>query len=261
MGRQAGTFETADFAAYKAKYGKSFGAEENMRHENYLRTVAKINNHNAEYDQGKHTWFMGENEFMDWTQEELDNRNGFKSFNVEFTGVYVPRGHSADSVDWRDQGAVNAVKDQGQCGSCWAFSTVASLEGQEAIVNGKLPDCSEQQLVDCDPGSSGCNGGLMTAAFTYIKGQGKHGIDTQTSYPYTARDGTCDKSKTGDENDVSLSSMDTLSSPEVMSLLFRMPLPTLDQSPLLPMLPHGPATLVESSMVPAAMLLTTVLPW
>jgi len=200
--RQAGTFETADFAAYKAKYGKSFGAEENMRHENYLRTVAKINNHNAEYDQGKHTWFMGENEFMDWTQEELDNRNGFKSFNVEYTGVYVPRGHSADSVDWRDQGAVNAVKDQGQCGSCWAFSTVASLEGQEAIVNGKLPDCSEQQLVDCDPGSSGCNGGLMTAAFTYIKGQGKHGIDTQTSYPYTARDGTCDKSKTGDENDV-----------------------------------------------------------
>merc|ERR1712080_742836 len=112
MGRQAGTFETADFAAYKAKYGKSFGAEENMRHENYLRTVAKINNHNAEYDQGKHTWFMGENEFMDWTQEELDNRNGFKSFNVEFTGVYVPRGHSADSIGvTREQLTLLRIRD------------------------------------------------------------------------------------------------------------------------------------------------------
>jgi len=202
--RVQGTYEHADFAAYKAKYNKSYSkVEETMRHQNYLATVAKINNHNAEYDQGKHTWFMGENEFMDWTQEELDNRNGWTAGHFPKTNsVYTPVGVTADSVDWREQGAVNAVKDQGACGSCWAFSTVASLEGQEAIINGKLPDCSEQQLVDCDPKSSGCNGGLMTSAFEYIQGQNSHGIDTQSSYPYTARDGTCDASKTGDDQDV-----------------------------------------------------------
>jgi cathepsin L len=201
--RVKGTYEKADFAAYKAKYNKSFSsAEESMRHENYLRTVAKINNHNAEYDQGQHTWFMGENNFMDWTQAEIENRNGFTGWNHKMTKTFVPTGKSSDAVDWRDQGAVNGVKDQGQCGSCWAFSTVASLEGQQAIVNGNLPDCSEQQLVDCDPKSSGCNGGLMTYAFDYIKGQGSNGLDTQDSYPYTARDGTCDTSKTQDGENV-----------------------------------------------------------
>merc|ERR1712055_576900 len=100
--RVKGTYERSDFAAYKAKYGKSFtSTEENMRHENYLRNVAKINNHNAEYDQGKHTWFMGENAFLDWTEEEVEARNGFKPGNVKYTGVYVPKGHSAQSVDWR----------------------------------------------------------------------------------------------------------------------------------------------------------------
>merc|ERR1712121_455511 len=77
--RVKGTYERSDFAAFKAKYNKSFSsAEENMRHENYLRAVAEINAHNAEYDQGKHTWYKGENEFLDWTQEEFDNRNGYK---------------------------------------------------------------------------------------------------------------------------------------------------------------------------------------
>jgi len=201
--RVKGTYEVADFAAHKAKYGKSYsGKEDLMRNAEYLKTVAKINNHNAEYDQGKHTWWMAENAHMDWTAEELEARLGLETRNMPVTAKYTKIGNAADSKDWRDEGAVNAVKDQGQCGSCWAFSTIASLEGQVAIKNGQLPDCSEQQLVDCDPGSSGCSGGLMTAAFTYIKGQGSHGIDTQTSYPYTARDGSCDSSKTGDDKDV-----------------------------------------------------------
>jgi len=203
--RESGTYERSDFAAYKAKYNKSFSAEEElMRHENYLKAVALINKHNAEYDQGKHTWFMGENAFLDWTEEEFNVRNGYRAGMIRTDGeFFVPSGEAApDKKDWRDEGAVQRVKDQGQCGSCWAFGTVGALEGQQFLTHGNLPDCSEQQLVDCDTQSSGCGGGLESWAYDYIIRQGSHGLDTQDSYPYTARDGSCDTSVTNDDKDV-----------------------------------------------------------
>merc|ERR1712055_17495 len=200
--RVKGTYEKSDFAAYKSKYNKSFGDEENMRHQNYLRAIAKINAHNAEYDQGMHTWFQGEKEFLDWTQEELDGRLGYRQGMIKTGKTFIPTGRAPDAVDWRTQGAVQHVKNQGQCGSCWAFGTVGALEGQHAIVKGSLPDCSEQQLVDCDHQSSGCNGGLPDFANAYIQQQGSNGLDTQSSYPYTGRDGTCDTSKTQDGQNV-----------------------------------------------------------
>jgi len=93
-----------------------------------------------------------------------------------------------DSVDWRDHNLVTPVKDQGQCGSCWAFSTVGSIESRSAIATGSLPNLAEQQFVDCDKVDSGCNGGLMDNGFTYAKGVD---LCTESSYPYTARGGSC----------------------------------------------------------------------
>ena len=92
------------------------------------------------------------------------------------------------SVDWRQKGAITAVKNQGNCGSCWSFSTTGALEALYFITHGKLVSFSEQQLVDCDSQNSGCNGGLPEDAFQYTA---RKGLETEQDYPYITADGTC----------------------------------------------------------------------
>ncbi|CAN6449305.1 unnamed protein product [Victoria cruziana] len=97
------------------------------------------------------------------------------------------------AIDWRALGAVTDVKNQGQCGSCWAFSTVVAIEGITQIKTNKLVNVSEQELVDCDTQNGGCNGGLMERAFEFVEKNG--GLALSKKYPYTATQGKCHVSK------------------------------------------------------------------
>jgi len=150
-----------------------------------------INQHNLEHSLGQHTFTVAMNKFGDMTNEEfVKQMNGYKMSNSRSSGSHFLMPSNVeipDSVDWRTQGYVTPIKDQGQCGSCWAFSAVASLEGQHFKKAGTLVSLSEQNLVDCSQkqGNQGCNGGLMDQAFQYIKDN--NGIDTEASYKYVAR--------------------------------------------------------------------------
>ncbi|KAK7281988.1 hypothetical protein RIF29_10419 [Crotalaria pallida] len=147
------------------------------------------------------------NKFADMTNHEFRSSYAGSKINHHrmFRGtphgngtfMYEKVGSVPPSVDWRKKGAVTAVKDQGQCGSCWAFSTVVAVEGINQIKTNKLVSLSEQELIDCDnQENQGCNGGLMESAFEFIKQKG--GITAESNYPYAAEDGTCDASKMND---------------------------------------------------------------
>jgi len=188
---EGGNKEWQQFKAAHNKQYKSV-AEEKHRMGVFFENKKHIDAHNSLFEKGAVSFKLAMNAYGDLENHEFRSMlNGYKMPTTRKGDLFqMPAGEVAASVDWRQKGAVTPVKNQGQCGSCWAFSTTGSLEGQHFLKTGKLVSLSEQNLVDCSGsyGNNGCNGGLMDSAFEYIE---RNGIDTEKSYPYEAEDDSC----------------------------------------------------------------------
>ncbi|OEL32732.1 Cysteine protease 1 [Dichanthelium oligosanthes] len=196
----------AAYDLWLARHGKARNAladHDDHRFRAFWDNLRFVDAHNARA--GARGYRLGLNRFADLTNEEfraaylgagpasIMGRNATEGERYRYDGVEA----LPEFVDWRQKGAVAAVKNQGQCGSCWAFSAVGAVEGINKIVTGDLVTLSEQELVDCSKNgqNSGCSGGMMDDAFAFIVRNG--GIDTDKDYPYTARDDKCDLAKKG----------------------------------------------------------------
>ena len=195
IGAEDESFHWKEFNVFQERFSKRYSNIEELetRFAIFRKNFIGILLHNADYTQN---FTMGVNQFTDLTPEEFRAQYigglkaevgsyGCKTFSSSASGA-------PSSIDWRNKGAVTSVKDQGQCGSCWSFSATGAIEGAWAISKGQLVDLSEQELVDCATGvsygSHGCNGGQMEGAFKFVI---EHGQCSLASYPYTAKDGTC----------------------------------------------------------------------
>jgi C1A family cysteine protease len=189
-----------DWLQHKDRHELDFEeAEDLYRYELFKENIAKINEINSD---PRSTFTAAPNFMTHWHKNEYRNLLGF-----DYRTAYInrhSRSHSngtetrsvaprtaPSSMDWRNSNVVTPVKNQGNCGSCWSFSATGAIEGINAIRHGTLTSLSEQKLIDCSGsyGNMGCNGGSMDAAFRYVKANG--GDCTESSYPYTASQGTC----------------------------------------------------------------------
>jgi cathepsin F len=175
------------FTKFLHQHNKSYHGEELK--ERFLIFAENIKNHGLHLLLEENPKFSP---FFDLSEEEFSKtylnlrtdllERSDKLMQVE-TNLNAP-----SEFDWRDHGVVTPVKNQGQCGSCWAFSTTGNIEGISAKKTGQIQQFSEQQLMDCDSVNQGCNGGLMHQAMIYVK---KNGLLTENKYPYVGIQGTC----------------------------------------------------------------------
>jgi len=189
LGAVSASQEKANFMQYIVSHGKSYGTVEEyeFRFSQWLVKENLIVQHNS----GNESYTLGHNQFSDKTEAEYKRVLGYVApVATDEPVVTLDTSSLPASVDWRTLGAVTPVKDQGSCGSCWAFSSTGALEGIHEITTQTLLSFSEQQLVDCVPAprSFGCNGGRQAAAFRYYL---QNFAALEADYPYTAVDGTC----------------------------------------------------------------------
>ena len=188
----------ASWRMYKAKFSKHYDspAEESRRFLIFKRNMRRVLELN-QVDSARHSW----TKFSDMERSEILTPMQVPK-NIVRTKI-TPRDDLPESYDWRSKGAVNEIKDQGQCGSCWAFCATASIESANFLKNQKLMSLAEQQIVDCDTQDSGCGGGWPQRAMDYVTQAG--GQELESDYPYTAETGTCAADKTKFQGHVSKS--------------------------------------------------------
>ncbi|GMN50125.1 hypothetical protein TIFTF001_019279 [Ficus carica] len=225
------------FDLWMSKHSKIYNSIEEKveRFEIFKDNLKHIDERNKQISD----YWLALNEFADLSHEEFKSkylglkpeftrRRSASSENFSYRDVVdVPK-----SVDWRKKGAVTPVKNQGSCGSCWAFSTVAAVEGINKIVAGNLTSLSEQELIDCDRSfNNGCNGGLMDYAFEYIMSNG--GLHKEEDYPYLMEEGTCEEKK---------------EETQVVTISGYQDVPTNDEQSLIKALAHQPLSVaIEAS--------------
>ena len=173
-----------DYLSHMAKFNRMITDVEefHMRVAQFTANHSFIEEHNA----SGASWTAGHNQFSDWSHAEYKAMLGYVEDDSLAKEVTVFAETDADSVNWVTGGAVTPVKDQGQCGSCWAFSSTGALEGAHFKASGELLSFSEQQLVDCSGlryGNLGCNGGMQARAFKYLE---SHKAELESVYPYTS---------------------------------------------------------------------------
>ncbi|XP_007899284.2 procathepsin L [Callorhinchus milii] len=181
-----------EWLSWKSFHGKQYMEEEEiykrMIWEENMRFIQK---HNQEHSMGKHTFTVEINQFGDLTTEEYNQLlTAFHGQIPDDCKEFRPQNPTVlpQTVDWRIEGLVTPVKNQGTCRSCWAFSATGALEGQMFKKKGKLVSLSEQNLIDCDKTQKGCRGGYPFRAFQYVK---KHGLNSEKNYRYMAKDQDC----------------------------------------------------------------------
>ena len=189
------------YMMYMAVHGKSYLTREeyDFRKAVYDKNMDIIEAHNLKKDE---TYTMGEGAFTDWTWEEFERLLGYADKKTIEVQEDLAQNDTSFNAAWPTidhRANVSPVKNQGQCGSCWSFSTTGALEFCLKKKTGTMTLLSEQQLVDCSTsyGNHGCNGGLMDYGFKYAK---EHGLVTESEYPYTATDGSC-KTDSGPNKD------------------------------------------------------------